>query len=156
MISWRKSLEQSFVVFYHFSRSCEVTKFLIRRKWSHTGECTKYFIPSFLCIFLLILWKKTFYTVLWSFWPFLMNLWTFKVLNDKTGSKWRHRREWTYVIHANFSLRVIFWRFWLIPILLYGEKGSFYAKVIPLVPDPLEITEAYITVNNFWWELKHL
>ena len=50
--------------FYHFSWIHEVVKFwmikLSRRKWCHTHECTKHFILGFLCMSLLILWKKNF------------------------------------------------------------------------------------------------
>ena len=41
-----------------FSRSYEVTKFWIRRKWRHPWEYRKHYIFGFLCIFLLILWRK--------------------------------------------------------------------------------------------------
>ena len=40
-------------------------KFWIWRKWRHTSEGRKHFTPGFLCIFLLILWKKN----LMMFWP---------------------------------------------------------------------------------------
>ena len=59
-----------------------IIKSWIQREWRHTRECTKHFTPGFLCLFLLILWKKELFTALWSFWLFLMNLWSCKVLND--------------------------------------------------------------------------
>ena len=73
--------------FDQFSRSSEIAKFWIQPEWHHTRVCTKHFLPVFLylliylfCIFCWFYGKRTFYTVLWSFWPFLMNLWSYKFL----------------------------------------------------------------------------
>ena len=88
--------------------SHEVTKFWIRHEWRHTHECTKYFIPGFLCIFLLILWKKKllqFYARFDHFW------WTYKVTKfwmiKLSRHKWRHTCK-----YANYGLHVNFWKFW--------------------------------------------
>ena len=65
MILWEKSLDKVLWCFDQFSRSHEVAMFWIRREWRHTRKCSKYFIPSFLCIFLLIFWKKVTYHILY-------------------------------------------------------------------------------------------
>ena len=74
-------------------------------------ECTKYFIPGFLCIFLLILWKKKllqFYARFDHFW------WTYKVTKfwmiKLSRHKWRHTCK-----YANYGLHVNFGKFWLMP-----------------------------------------
>ena len=54
--------------FYQFLKSFEVTKFRIRRKLSHTHECTKRFIPGFLCkIFVNFMEKEQSFTKFYFF-----------------------------------------------------------------------------------------
>lgn len=82
MIWWNNSPVQSFRCFDQFSESYEVTKFRIRRELRHIHECQEHFSPGFLCTFLLIHRKKTFQTVLWFLWIFLMNILSCEILND--------------------------------------------------------------------------
>ena len=96
MILWKKSLVQSAVCGALIS-SHKVRKCWTWHEWRHTRECTKQFNHRFPFIFFLILSKKNLFLVLWSFLPFLMNLWSCKVLNDQIVSqrKWHHPCKWT-------------------------------------------------------------
>ena len=71
----------------------------------------KIFHPWFsLHIFVNFMEKEAF-AVLCSFWPFLMNLWSYEVWMIKLSRhKWRHTCK-----YANYGLHVNFWKFWLMP-----------------------------------------
>ena len=98
--SIKKNFEQRFVVFWSVLTKLWSYKVLIRREWRHTRECTKHFISVLLYLFSLILWNRTFHTILWSFWPTLINLWSCNILNNQIGSRhtWRHTREYAYIM----------------------------------------------------------
>ena len=97
-ISYRKSLVQNFMAsFCQIWWSYKVTNCWIQRKWHHTHGCTKHFNPNFLCIFLLVSWrKKISYKVLWWFRQFSTNLWKHKSgagLDDTCKLKLAHSFE---------------------------------------------------------------
>ena len=82
IILCKNSLVQSFKVCWSVLTSYEVTKVWVRREWRHTREYIKLSALVFLAHFCWFYGQRTFYTVLWSFWPFLINLLSCKVLND--------------------------------------------------------------------------
>ena len=117
-----------------FSWSYQVMKFWIRREWHNIGEYIKHFIPRFLCISLIILWKKSFtqFTVSWLFWPFLMNSWNCWMIKVCLDVMSCHTRKWTKII-CYFSLRFKL----LVDVLFLYDKGLISAKVITLISGSL-------------------
>ena len=107
-ILWIKRLVQSFVLFWSVLTKLQGYKVLNLAWVTSYPRITKYFIPGFLCIFLLILWKKKlllFYARFDHFW------WTYKVTKfwmiKLSRHKWRHTCK-----YANYGLHVNFWKFW--------------------------------------------
>ena len=103
--------------FDQFSESYKVTEFWIRCEWRHTHEYTKHFIPGFLCIFSLNLWKKNIYT------PFFNKMRSFVWLNCVSTKLTSY--TWMNMEYANCSLHVNFWKVCLMPFRSMMIKDHF-------------------------------
>ena len=113
LILWRKNL----------SRSYEIAKFWIQRKWRHTCECKKYFTPVFLHIFVSFVKKKTsvksnglFVHLSWAY--EVAKFWVFKLHLDVSDII--HANEQTKP--ANCGLYVNFWRMLFCYFVLWRKK----------------------------------
>ena len=85
MTLWKKSLVQSFVVLWSVLMKLWSYKVLNPAWMTSYQRIYKTFYSSFsLHIFDNFMKKESFtqFTVFWSFWPFLMNSWSCKVLDD--------------------------------------------------------------------------
>ena len=83
MILWKKSLVQSFAVFWSVLTKLWSNKVLNQASVTSYPRMYKTFHPWFsLPIFVNFIEKEPFTQFLWSFSPFLMNKWSCKVLND--------------------------------------------------------------------------
>ena len=115
-ILWRKKLAQRFVVSRSVFTNLWSQKFWIWRKWRHTSEGRKHFTPGFLCIFLLILWKKN----LIMFWPVFWCFELFSRTSESYTKFWIVKLDASDIIHGNEHVTLLFWRtfklwnYWLI------------------------------------------
>ena len=112
--------------FDQFSRSCEVTKFVIRLECRHTRECIHSWFS--LHIFVNFMEKEPFTQFYGSFDHFT---WSYEVamfwMINGSLRKWSHTREWTYILcylHVNFP------KLWLIPFCFMMRKDTCKPKLL--------------------------